>query len=150
MSPDDIAIMNDSLNYIGDIDININDMELSSINSGLDDPDNTDPEQGLGLNAFVNNLPGGKALRRRIRKMMIIQNEQLSNDLKKADPNSKYTSGIIKEKNSETNQLKIDNLEAEKKKLKETLATTINPASTAAIVRKIKEIDDQIKQLKNP
>lgn len=149
MSPDDIAIMNDSLNYIGDIDININDMQLSSIDSGIDDPDNTDPEQGLGLNAFVNNLPGGKALRRRIRKMMIKQNEQFTKDLKAADPNSKYTSAIIKEKEHETNQIKIDELQAEKKKLKETLATTTNKADTQSILKKILELDFQINKLKN-
>jgi len=149
MSLDDIAIMNDSLNYIGDIDININDIELSSINSGLDDADNTDPDQGLGLNAFVNNLPGGKALKRRIRKMMIIQNKQFSTDLKKADPNGKYTSNIIKEKQSETNKLKIEELEAEKKKLALTLAVNINPVITAVTIKKIKEIDDQINKLKN-
>ena len=149
MSIDDIGIMNDALNYIGDIDINIGDMEISNFDSGLDDPDNTDAQQGLGINAFVNNLPGGKALKRRIRKMMIEQNQQLTTDLKKADPNGKYTTNIIKEKENETNKLKIEELQAEKKKLAATLAVNINPVITAITIKKIKEIDDQINKLKN-
>jgi hypothetical protein len=145
----DIEIMNEALNYTGEVDINIDDMQITNFDSGLDAPDNTDPEQGSGLNAFINNLPGGKALKRRMRKLMIKNSEQLKTDLKKTDPNGKYTSDVIKKNDSEINQLKIDDLEAEKKKLKETLATTTNPASTAAIVRKIKDIDDQIRDLKN-
>jgi len=146
---EDIEIMNEALNYTGDIDINIDDLQFTNFSSGLDDPENTDPDQGLGLNAFMNNLSGGKALRRRIRKMMISQNEQLKTDLKKTDPNGKYTGGIIKEKDHETNQLKIDILESDKKKLSVTLATTTNPIATAAIVKKIKDINDQIRDLKN-
>lgn len=146
---EDIEIINEALNYTGDIDVNIDDLQFTNFSSGLDDPENTDADQGLGLNAFINNLPGGKALRRRMRKMMIQNNEQLKTDLKKTDPNGKYTSGIIKEKDHETNQLKIDILEADKKKLAVTLATTTNPIATAAIIKKIKEIDNQIKDLKN-
>jgi len=149
MSTEDIEIMNDSLNYIGDIDININDMGLSSLESGLDLPDNTDTEQGLGLNAFVNNLPGGKALRRRMRKMLVLQGQQFTTDLKKADPNSKYTGGIIKEKESEINQTKIDSLQEDKKKLLKILATTIDRIATQNIINQIKDIDAEIKKLKN-
>ena len=146
---DELEIMNESLNYLGDIDINIDNMQLNSLNLNLDDADNTDPEQGLGLNAFVNNLPGGKALRRRIRKQMISQNQQLVTDLKSSDPNGKYTSNLIKEKQNETNKLKIEELEAEKKKLAATLAVSVNPVITAATLKKIKEIQDQINKLKN-
>lgn len=149
MSPEDIEIMNEALNYTGNIDININDMGLSSLESGLDLPDNTDTEQGLGLNAFVNNLPGGKALRRRMRKMLILQGQQFTTDLKKADPNSKYTGGIIKEKESEINQIKIDSLQEDKKKLLQTLAITIDPIASKNLIIKINDIDDQIKKLKN-
>ena len=149
LNADDLEIMNESLNYIGDIDINIDNMELNNLSPELDDPDNTDPEKGIGLNAFINNLSGGKALRRRIRKQMIKQNQQLVTDLKASDPNGKYTSGIIKEKQNETNKLKIQELEAEKKKLALTLAVNINPVITAVTIKKIKEIDDQINKLKN-
>jgi hypothetical protein len=146
---EDIEIINEALNYTGDVDVNIDDLQFTNFSSGLDDPENTDPDQGLGLNAFVNNLPGGKALRRRMRKMMVQNNEQLKTDLKKTDPNGKYTSGIIKEKESETKQLKIDILESDKKKLAATLAVTTNPIQTGIIIKKIKEIDNQIKDLKN-
>jgi len=146
---EDIEIINDALNYTGDIDVNIDDMQFTNFSSGLDDPDNTDSEEGLGLNAFMNNLSGGKALRRRIRKMMLKQNQQLTTDLKKTDPNGKYTSGIIKEKESETKQIKINELEAERGKLKTTLATTTNKADFVSIAKKIAELDLQIKELKN-
>jgi len=149
LGAEDIETMNESLNYVGDIDINIDDLGLSSLNSGLDDPDNEDPDQGLGLNAFVNNLPGGKALRRRMRKQMIKNNEQFIKDLKKTDPNGKYSNSIIKEKQVENNKLKVEELETEKKKLIAAIAVSLNPIITAASLKKIKEIDDQIKKLKN-
>ena len=39
----------------------------------LDSPDNLDENQGLGLNAFVNNLKGAKKLRQRVREQVASQ-----------------------------------------------------------------------------
>ena len=43
-------------------DIDLNDLENINFNSGLDSPDNENENDGLGLNAFMNKLPGGKNL----------------------------------------------------------------------------------------
>lgn len=50
----------------------------------------------LGLQSFVNNLPGGKKLRKKMRKILEDQKTTLDKDIKAADPNSKFSSKIIK------------------------------------------------------
>lgn len=149
ISASDLEVMNESLNYIGDIDINIDNMQFSNLTPELDPTDNTNPEIGLGLNAFINNLSGGKALKRKIRKMMIKNNEQLTSELKATDPNGTYSKNIVKEKQNETNKLKVEELEVEKNKLIATLAVNINPVITAITMQKIKDINAEIKKLKN-
>lgn len=52
-----------------------------TITQDLDSPDNEDENQGLGLNAFVNKLSGGKRLRRRMREKMAATNQQLQQNL---------------------------------------------------------------------
>jgi hypothetical protein len=144
LSSEEISTITQSLNYLEDGDINIQDLE-SSLNS-VSIPESVDSE--IELNSFIDNLSGGKALRKRVRKQMIKQNEQLTKDLKQSDPNGTYTNSIIKEK--ETNKLKIEELQDQKKKLLATLAITgASPIIVAATIKKIKDIDDQIKKLKN-
>lgn len=104
--------------------------------------------ESLGLQSFVNNLPGGKKLRKKMRQQMIKSNQQLIKDLKSGDPNSKYSQRIIKEKEAETTRLKIQDLEAEKKNLKALLLIP-NPIGYAVIFNKIADIDKEINRLKN-
>ena len=39
-------------------------------NENVDPPDSSDESQGIGLNAFINNLSGGRRLRKRVRATM--------------------------------------------------------------------------------
>lgn len=97
MNPSDLVILIEGAANLGDPDITIDDINITSIlNSGLDDPENETEDVGLGLNAFANNLPGGKRLRKRMRKMMAASLQNLGKDLKSTDPSGKYSSGIIK------------------------------------------------------
>jgi hypothetical protein len=97
MNPSDLVILIEASANLGDPDITIDDLDVTSIlNSGLDDPDNENEENGLGLNAFANNLPGGKKLRKRMRKLMAASMENLKTDLNSTDPGRKYSSGIVR------------------------------------------------------
>ena len=58
-----LSIISDSLNYLDSNDVLSNDLNITP--TQLDSADNLDETQGLGLNAFINNLKGGKALRQR-------------------------------------------------------------------------------------
>lgn len=65
----DLAVVSESIDYLDNNDILSTDLNLDSI-EGIDSPDNLDENQGLGLNAFINNLPGGKRLRKRVRSAL--------------------------------------------------------------------------------
>lgn len=63
---DEENTINQSLDYLEDENIN---WELdSTVDYGLDDPDNENDNSKLGLNAFINKLNGGKKLRKRVQK----------------------------------------------------------------------------------
>ena len=51
------------------------------ISENIDSPDNEDENQGLGLNAFVNKLSGGKRLRKRMRERMAGVTQQLRRNI---------------------------------------------------------------------
>lgn len=104
--------------------------------------------ESLGLQSFVDNLPGGKKLRKKMRQQMINSNQDLIKDLRSGDPNSKYSQKIIKEKEQETIKLKIEDLQAEREKLKKLLLVP-SPVGYPVIVKKIAEIDREIIRLKN-
>ena len=52
-----------------------------SLSEYMDTPDNEDENDGLGLNAFVNKLNGGKRLRKRIKESMAASKEKLNSDI---------------------------------------------------------------------
>jgi len=66
-SPKDVGYTEDDglfdTEFLGDIDPDLDQYSM-------DPPDNEDEDKGLGLNAFVNKLKGGRKLRNRMRKMM--------------------------------------------------------------------------------
>lgn len=92
LSSDSIATVLDSLRYIGDDDISLNSLEITV----SDITAISESDDALGINSFVNNLPGGKALRKKIRKKLAEATKNLGTNLKSTDPNSKYTGNIIK------------------------------------------------------
>jgi hypothetical protein len=93
LSPEESLIISESLKYLDEQDISIDSVELTT--TDLNNLEENDQE--LGLQQFINNLPGGKALRKRVRKLLAKQNQNLSTNLKSTDPNSKYKSNIIKQ-----------------------------------------------------
>jgi|LakMenE01Jun11ns_1017448.scaffolds.fasta_scaffold9959014_5 hypothetical protein len=144
LSPEDTVTISESLKYLDEQDLSLDSIELSTVDlNNLEEN-----EQELGLQSFINNLPGGKALRKRMRKILIKQNQSLTSNLKSTDPSSKYTNNIVKQKEKETTKLKIEELEDEKRKLK-LLLLTGGPAIQIITLNKISQIDKEINKLKN-
>jgi len=148
LTPSELNTISESLRFLMDDDIDLNDLENINFNSGLDSPDNENENDGLGLNAFMNKLPGGKKLRERMRKVMIANNQKLATDLKAQDSNGRFTDKIIKQKENENNKLKIDQLESEKKDLVTAMIANPSPIFKATTIIKIKEKQQEIDKLK--
>jgi hypothetical protein len=74
----ELNVITDSLSILSDNDVVLEDIIDENY---LDAPDNEDENSGLGLNAFINKLKGGKKLRERIRKAMSQSKEKLKSDL---------------------------------------------------------------------
>ena len=93
-----LAIMEEAGNYLPDSDVNLDDIDNITFDSGLDDPENEDEdnEDSMNLNAFISGLKGGRKLRRRMRKKMAEQKIKLANDLAAADKGGKFTSKMVK------------------------------------------------------
>jgi hypothetical protein len=76
---DSLTVINQSLTYLDNNDILSDDLNIDS--ADIDLPDNANENKGLGINAFINNLKGGRKLRRRTRKALAEQKAQLSSEL---------------------------------------------------------------------
>jgi hypothetical protein len=85
----DLAIISESLNYLDSNDVLDNNLNITA--TKLDTPDNLDETKGLGLNAFVNNLKGGKALRQRTRAAIKTSTEQVKTQVATEVTTSKQT-----------------------------------------------------------
>ena len=80
----------DAVRYLDDNDINLSDIQITQqdINALNDEND------GLGLQSFLNNLPGGKKLRKKVRQVFATYSQNSAQNLKNTDPNSKFKSNI--------------------------------------------------------
>jgi hypothetical protein len=77
-----MEILNEAMAAIEENEISMDDIpKTATIGEYLDPPDNENENDGLGLNAFVNNLEGGKSLRERIKKIMQQSKEKLNSDI---------------------------------------------------------------------
>jgi len=64
----DLAVIATSVNYLENDTVMSEDFNFDSLRKESKDlPDSADESQGLGLNAFINNLSGGRRLRKRVR-----------------------------------------------------------------------------------
>ena len=67
------------------------------LNESKDLPDSADENQGLGLNAFINNLSGGRRLRKRVRTAL-------------DNSSTTFKNQVAQEKDNGENLLKTDNI----------------------------------------
>jgi hypothetical protein len=87
-----LAVISESLNYLDTNDVLDDDLNITE--AELDDADNLDENQGLGLQAFINNLKGGRRLRRRMREQMAKNKRQLATQLQREDPSGRTTGNL--------------------------------------------------------
>lgn len=67
----DLAVIATSVSYLETDTVLGDDFNFDNLLSeNIDPPDGSDENQGLGLNAFINNLKGGRKLRKRVRAAM--------------------------------------------------------------------------------
>lgn len=90
-----LSTISESLKYLEDDSLSITDLETTE----------TSDEEPLGLQEFANNLPGGRALRKKVRDRLLKSNKKLVADLKQTDPSSPSTQKLITQKEKETNKL---------------------------------------------
>lgn len=161
LSDQDLATVLTSVQYLDNDDVlseNFNYTELlqetpDSINS-LDSPDNLDETEGIGLNAFINNLKGGKRLRQRTRAAMAANKRTLADNIKTAEPSGELTKGLVGKQLTEANQLDAqtlkENVDTWKKEI--AVAATQGPAGYPVIAdrtKKIKEAQQKISALES-
>lgn len=82
LSPNDFNTVLESTKYLGEENVNLEDLDLD-----LSEGESTALEDSeLQLGTFIDNLPGGKALRKRTRKLLIADNEKLKADTGRSGP----------------------------------------------------------------
>lgn len=143
---EDVEILSAVDKYLETDDVNAEDYDIVS------DIEGADIEGEMGLQSFVDDLPGGRALRRRVRRQMIKQNEKLANDLKNSSSKSNVSATLSNKASEKANKLKIEELEDEKretqKKIAAAMLTPLTAALIPSLVAKVKEIDSKIQALK--
>ena len=93
-----LSVITTSLDYLETNDIFSEDLSFSNLlKESKDLPDSADESQGLGLNAFINNLPGGRRLRKRVRAAL-------------DNSSTTFKNQVAQEKVNGENLLKTDNV----------------------------------------
>jgi len=149
LSSEEQVTVLEAAKFLGEDEIGLDNIELSL--SDIETIDEQDSE--LGISTFINNLPGGRALRKRVRDKMIKSASQLGNSLKSTDPGGKFSSGLIKQQESQINKLEIQNLEDSIAGWKKEVAVSAaQGVAGLAILRdrtqKIKDAEKKIQQLR--
>lgn len=75
------GVVNQSMSALQDNDISMDDIPIGDPSEDMDSATNEDENVGLGLNAFVNKLKGGKGLRKRVKSMINQSKQKLNSDL---------------------------------------------------------------------
>lgn len=154
-SSDNIESLSEAINYLEAEPVALDDIDNFNLDVGLDDPDNEDEdsEEGLGLNAFINNLKGGKRLRRRMRRQMAQQKRQLVSELRKTDPTGRLTAKKTKKETIEAIKNAIAAAELTVKINRQDIILIIaaskipTPPTIALIAMKKREIEQQKKRV---
>ena len=147
-SEDQVTIL-EAARFLGEDEIGLDNIELSV--SDIQTIEEQDSE--LGISTFINNLPGGRALRKRIRDKMINNASKLGSDLKSTDPGGKFSSGLIQQQESQTNKLEIQNLEDSIDGWKKEVALAASQGVSGLVIlrdrtQKIKDAEKKIQQLR--
>lgn len=153
LSDRDLATVLTSVQYLDSDDVLSESFDyntlLQDLEEGLDSPDNQDENEGIGLNAFINNLKGGKRLRKRARAQMASNKIKLANNIKSVEPEGTLTGGLASKQLTEANQLEMQNIKDDidtwKKEI--AVAATQGPAGYPIIADRTKKIKEAERKL---
>ena len=120
----DLAVIATSVNYLENDTVMSEDFNFDSLlKESKDLPDGADETQGLGLNAFINNLSGGRRLRKRVRTALDASSTTFKNQ-------------VSQEKVNGENLLKTDNIAS-------SVGTgsngTLTPAQRVSYIKQLRE-----------
>jgi hypothetical protein len=130
LDPELASVLSQSYNFLENNDIVDEDLTINP--AQIDPPDNLNENEGLGLNAFINNLKGGRRLRQRTRQQLAQNYRESAAQIRKTDTTGQFTR-TANSQLQQANQLEIANL---RDKIKEwqvqlALALTQGPAGVA-------------------
>lgn len=89
LSSQDLLVVMESMNYLGEEDISLQNLQITTA-------DLSSLSNAGEIGSFFDNLPGGKAFRKKVRNKMAAASKNLQNNLKSTDPSGKYSNNIIK------------------------------------------------------
>lgn len=149
----ELAVINESLNFLEDNEISIEESDLSdeldiSLQGDvLDAPNNEDENKGIGLNAYVNKSQGGKKLRERVRQKIASIISKFGFNLP-----SFNVGGGAQENSKQSEESKKAKIEELEKRLQELIkqrrrALLAGPVGAAIVAAKTKQIKDIRKEL---
>lgn len=149
VDPQDQVTILEAARFLGEDELGLANIQITE--SDIDTVQELNDE--TGLQEFINNLPGGKALRRRMRSVMLRNLQQLGTDLKGTDPGGRFSSGLIKQQQSQRNKLEIQDLEDKIAGWKKEIALAATQGFVGlAIIRdrtkKIKDTEKRIQELR--
>ncbi len=143
---EELSTIENSLKFLIDDTISLNAVENTDFDNGLDAGNNENENDGVGINAFVNKLQGGKKLRERMRKMMKQNSEKLKTSL--GNSNVKFNTDNLPGQNDKTTE-EVERLEKEKADLQQKMAISKSSGEKSIYAAKIKQIDKKIEELEN-
>lgn len=92
---EEASTIEESLKFLLDDNISLNDVQNTDFDNGLDPGNNENENDGVGLNAFANKLQGGKKLRERMRKMMKQNSDKLKTNLSSSGTNLTFNTANL-------------------------------------------------------
>jgi hypothetical protein len=153
LSEQDLSTVFTSVQYLDNDDVLSESFDfntlLQDLAEGSDSPDNLDENEGIGLNAFINNLKGGKRLRKRVRAQMALNSRKLADNIKSVEPEGTLTGGLASKQLTEANQLETQNIKDDIDTWKEEIreASTQGPAGYPIIADRTKKIKEAERKL---
>ena len=144
---EELNTLEESVKFLMDDTISFNAVENTDFDNGLDAGNNENENDGVGINAFVNKLQGGKKLRERMRKMMKQNSDKLKSDLGKT--NVKFNTDNLPGQQDTIDSPELDSLKKQKAEYEQKLALSKSNTEKTIYTSKIKQLDLRIQRLEN-
>ena len=153
LSEQDLATVLTSVQYLDSDDVLSETFDYTTLLEegigAVDSPDNLDDSEGIGLNAFINNLKGGKRLRKRARAQMASNQRNLAANIASVEPSGSLTNGLVDRQLKQANELDSQNLKDDIDTWKKEIAAAAitGPVGYPIIADRTKKIKDAQQKL---